>query len=1375
MVRATAKNRGSRFPDALELAAAFRAALEGGPVVRDRVGDIRNPYKGLRAFLEADAADFFGREKVTERIVRRLAQAEPGDRFLALVGPSGSGKSSVVRAGVVPALRRGALPGSGRWYVVDIHPGSQPLRELESALLAVAVEPPPSLLEELEADELGLVRAAATVLPDRDAELVLVLDQFEELFTLVPDEDERSHVLASLRAAASDPQSRVRVIATLRADFYDQPLSVPGFGDLLAARNEAITPMSPEELERAIAAPADRAGLVVEPILLAAMIADVADRPGALPLLQYALTELAERAEEGVLTLKAYNDIGRVSGALARRAEQLYEGMNEIGRIACRQLFLRLVSLGEGSEDTRRRVRRSEVLPLTDAQAMDGVIESFGRHRLLSFDRDPSSREPTVEIAHEALIGAWARLHGWIAEARDDIRTQRQLSAAAADWDAGARDPSFLLRGARLEQVAAWAETSTLAMSDQDREFVETSVHQRESELAEQRATAERERALERRSVRRLRGLVAVVVAALLVASTLTVVAVSQRNRAQREGRVATSRELAAAAVANLDVDAQRSLLLALAAADASGEDTMLPEVEEALRRAVVEDREVLTISGLPSGLFGISPDGNYILTRSRVEAGDGEPADLVVHDATTGASVHRLEGVPGGFVDARWSPDGSRVIASTVDSTLVAWDTESWSREWRVNLGREITDAGGIEFSPDGRLLGVAGIDGIVSIVNADTGDEERRLSLPGHPPFLNVAFSPDATRVGAAPNFGGVAVPIWDVETGHRVLELPVEDAFGIAFSPDGSAITTSGSGGAIQVWDARTGQALTSLDGHQGEVWGVAYSPDGRLLASVADDGVRVWNVGESQELLNLRGHEGTVFGVRFEPDGRHLVTSGVDGTVRVWDVSAAGSHELLTIGDWWGGFEDADFSPDGTRLATIGWGGFRQWEAHTGSPVSAAGPDGSGGFSFGPEGTHYVTEGRPSLGEARPGGAIRMMDNKEDISFWSAAYSPDGTTVAGGVGGDEKGLSGLVYVWDVETGARVLELGEVGTDYDHIRGLAYSPDGRLLAGLAASGGVHLWDLASGQEVRGWQTGTSNGEGIAFSPDGTLLVTSGADGAVVWKTASGKPVVRLRGHASDVPEVAFSPDGTMVATAGEDGTARVWDVSTGNQLHVFFGHRTGLNSVAFSPDGRSVATSSDDGTVREYYLHIDDLIREASSRLTRTLSAEECRTFLHVSPCPSWVRRPVPIEAAPAADPGLEGSFRVTMDAADLHGSLTDQQAKRTIGHYTLSMFDGSWWLHQEQPNGLRFDFSGSYTTDGETLTFTDLSDPECFGASWSERWALNGTSLLMSDTSPAPSPTCTGQQISKWTGIGTWDQKGEAWAQTIFEAPGWARIA
>jgi DNA-binding SARP family transcriptional activator/ABC-type glycerol-3-phosphate transport system substrate-binding protein len=589
--RATAKDAGDRFSEITMISAELRAALEGTHVALEPAGPMRNPYKGLRAFLEADAVDFFGREAVTKRLLQSLAEDDPAARFLAVVGPSGSGKSSVVRAGLVPALRRGAIPGSERWYVIDVVPGQQPFREIETALMGIAVSPPPSLMEELELDELGLVRAVARVLPDPDAELLIVLDQLEEAFTLVEDEAHRRRFLASVRAAVLEPSSRVRVVATLRADFYDAPLSVPGFGDLLAARTEAITPMAPEELERAIVAPADAAGLVVEPRLLARLIAEVADRPGVLPLLQYALTELTERAEGGTLTLDAYRKIGGVSGALARRAEHLFEPMNQTGRDACRQLFLRLVTLGEGTEDTRRRVRRSELATLADPQTMDAAIETFGRHRLLSFDRDTDTREPTVEIAHEALLREWARLRAWIDDAREDLRQRARISSATGEWIQAERSSEYLLSGIRLAQAEDAIQGESVRLTDNEHDFLSASLAHRDAEAAAERMRHGRELALEHRARTRLRGLVAVLTVGLLLAASLTAVAINRSREAQRRSDEVTVIGLTGAVLSNLQTDPELSLRLALHAVNLSSElgEPVPAETVEALHWAIQE------------------------------------------------------------------------------------------------------------------------------------------------------------------------------------------------------------------------------------------------------------------------------------------------------------------------------------------------------------------------------------------------------------------------------------------------------------------------------------------------------------------------------------------------------------------------------------------------------------------------------------------------------------------------------------------------------------------------------------------------------------------------------------------------------------------
>ncbi|MGH3054030.1 MAG: hypothetical protein ACRDL7_03515, partial [Gaiellaceae bacterium] len=498
-------------------------------------------YKGLRAFAEDDADDFFGREALTEHLVERIAET----RFLGVVGPSGSGKSSVVRAGLVPRLRQGALPGSERWYVAEMFPGAYPLEELEAALLRVGDKAPAGLLEQLERDETGLLRAVKQLLVDDDAELVLVVDQLEEVFTLVEDEARRTQFLALLERAVGDPHAKLRVVVTLRADFYDRPLLYSGFAELLRDYVEAVVPLKAEEFERAIAGPAERVGARFEPGLLSELVADVSDEPGALPLLQYALTELYERREGSTLTRDAYGEIGGISGALAGRAEEIYDGLGEGAQEAARQLFLRLVTLGEGAEDTRRRVERTELASMeVDQAALEEAIQAFGAWRLLSFDRDPRSGAPTIEVAHEALMREWGRFRRWIDNGREEVRLHRRLAAAAREWEDAGREPSYLLRGSNLAQFELLAGESTIALTQLEREFVEASTAANELELARQR-----------RQNRRLRTLLAGAVGLLVLAVAAGAVALVSRSHAQHEAQVALGRQLGAEAVSTPRID----------------------------------------------------------------------------------------------------------------------------------------------------------------------------------------------------------------------------------------------------------------------------------------------------------------------------------------------------------------------------------------------------------------------------------------------------------------------------------------------------------------------------------------------------------------------------------------------------------------------------------------------------------------------------------------------------------------------------------------------------------------------------------------------------------------------------------------------------
>ena len=492
--------------------------------------DVANPYKGLRAFREEDSADFFGRDRLVADTIRTLAD---GARLVALVGPSGSGKSSVLRAGVVPALRRGAIAESDTWVVCHMLPGSQPLIELEATLLRSTLDAPGSLYEILSEDETGLLRAALRVLPHDSSRLVLAIDQFEELFTLVDDESARRRFIDHLVTAIDDPHGRVTIIVTLRSDFYSRPLEYPDLADRLSGAVINVPPLAPDELEAAALEPAYRSGVRLEPALLAELVADVIGQPGALPMFQYTLTEMFDRRTGDLLSADVYGALGGVRGAISRRADDLYGDLGSVQQESARQLFLRLVTVTETGAPSRRRLQASEILDLDiDLVAVQEVIESFAAHRLLTLDRDLATGAPTVEVAHEALIEEWGRLRMWIEDHRNDLVRHGELAAAAERWEAAGRDPDYVYAGGRLHDALAWAAGSTMRLTEAERAFLDAGVDKLQVAEAEEDRRRTHEERLERRARRRTAGMVATV--AVLVAVLGTVAWVTTRPEGPR-------------------------------------------------------------------------------------------------------------------------------------------------------------------------------------------------------------------------------------------------------------------------------------------------------------------------------------------------------------------------------------------------------------------------------------------------------------------------------------------------------------------------------------------------------------------------------------------------------------------------------------------------------------------------------------------------------------------------------------------------------------------------------------------------------------------------------------------------------------------------
>ncbi len=1143
---ATFDLRGTRYAAVLpELVARLAQAAETlpSPDTAGRAAPVpRNPYKGLRAFRAEDAADFFGREHLVAQLleaVRRFSQ--PGaTRFLAVVGPSGSGKSSVVLAGLLPRLRQGALPASDRWTYLDpLLPGAHPLEAL-SVVLANAL--PQSSLRairaDLDASERGLHLLASRLARMPEDRVILVVDQAEELFTLTGDEEERRLFIDHLVTAVCEPRGPLLALLTLRADFYDRPMSYIQLGRMVDAQSVAVLPLEPEELRAAIEGPVrlPDVGLAFEGDLVGDLLYEVRDQAGALPLLQFTLDQLFERRDGHLLTEAAYRALGGVRGALARQAEATYQGLpDEPHRDLARALFLRLIEPGGSVQETTRRRAAPAELELADAAQsarLRAVAEAFIAARLLTASERGGAR--TLEVSHEALIREWARLGEWLAEAREDVRLQGRISADAGEWERRGRPMDALYRGTVLAEAQAWAARNT--PSALEAAFLEAGEEEEHRQSEEERERQARELAVARRAAvanrqaaTRLRALAGVLAVFLLAAGGLSALALHNAQQASEQSRravaardVALSRQLAAQAVTRLNGQYDLAILLGLEAR------RLAPTVEA--RASLLQ-----ALQAAPPGLIAFLRGHTLVVTAL-----------------------------------AR-SPDGTVVASGSNDGTIRLWDLAH-----RSALGPPLR-AGAIAslaFSPTGAILASGAYDGAIQLWDVA---HRRALGPPLRVPFEpdnfggigSLAFSPDGRRLAAGCNCSHVY--LWDLAhrrqlPGSALAGLPeLSPPLALAFSPDGRTLALGNGDGVVYLWtvtgDARFTPSGRLADG-SGAITSLAFSPDGRVLAAGSlDHMIHLWDVPHRQPLgAPLRGHGDFVLSLAFSPDGATLASGSLDATVRLWDVRqrrAVGPPLLGHAGE----VDGVVFSPDGHTLASAtADGAIALWDVRQRRTAAQIVNAAVGGVHT----AHF----------------IRVHSANVTGVVISLAYSPSGALLAVGTG------DGHLEFWDLRRGWVRSTMPAI----DSVAGVAFSKDNRFLVA-ATLDGVQLWDVATGSSVGDVVSTQNTPTSVAVSPDSRTAVTGAGDGSLQFWSIVRRPSGQLRplgsplaGHRDGVRSVAFSPDGNLVASAGGDGAIRLWDAAHRTLLGPpLLGHTGGINSVAFSRDGAMLASASDDSTIR------------------------------------------------------------------------------------------------------------------------------------------------------------------------------------------------
>jgi WD40 repeat protein len=1139
----------SRWHLAVEEAAAFAPENEGTHTAP--------PYRGLARFETGDSGLFFGRDRLTAELAALLGRR----RFAAVFGPSGIGKSSLLRAGLIPLLRESRERGSRLSGIRILTPGDRLARTHE------------------------LLRQAST--PGDDAatgDTLVVVDQFEEVFTLCHDPAERNRFI-DLLLTSRDPGSRLRVLIAVRADFYGRCAEHRALAEALGDANLLAGPMSPAELREVVVKPAAAAGLTVERALTARLVEEITDAPGGLPLLSHVLLETWRRRRGKTLTLAGYEAAGGLDGAIAKTAEEVYGRFTEAEAATARRVLLRLITPGDGTPDTRRPADRAELEATgTGREEAAEVLEALTRARLLTLDG------PAVDLAHEALITAWPRLRGWIEEDRDRLRAHRQLTEAARTWEELGRDAGALYRGSRLATAREYfgGPRHTDDLTDREAAFLAAGISALDQE--------ERARA---RTTRRLRVLVGSLACLLALALTATAVAYWQRRSALDAQRDGLSRQLAAQSAALLDSDTDLASLLAIKAYRTS-------PTREATRSlyaaAAVPLEHRLTGHTTTVSALAYSPDGETLAsgafdgtvrlwdpatgrTRKVLTAPGDKDDPAFVRTLAFGPDGRTL--ATSGNDDARlWNPETGRVRASVAvrepdDDNMAAVGFDRAGRALAVTESGQVLDVAGgrvtttlrgptglemaVAFAPGGRTLATSTRDRTAQLWDLATGRVLVTLRS-GTGVVSSLAFSRDGKTLATGTEDG--TVHLWNVSDGKQRTTLTSASSRveSMVFAPDGTTLAAGSYDGTVRLWDLATGRARTTLTGHTSPVMATAFSPDGTELATgneadrFGDGGVvavRLWRTGAARPRLTLDVPGDRLTAVAFGPDGRTVATGSDEatartrvgkGVVRLWD--AATGRTAATFARPFP-VEVAAFSPDGRTLALLD-DGARLWDIRSRRTRATLPGRFFSALVYSPDGRTLVTLGEELVLWDAATGRPRVKRRAKE-SHTALAFSPAGDAFATAVGRD-----GTIQLRDPATGdvrstltdpAGRATPEDVGRNavvlFRQVESMAFSRDGRTLASAESDGTVRLWNTVTGELDATLTASLTDGPvEVAFSPDGRTLATAAFGEVRLWDTDTRYARASLPGGDGTRP--AFSPDGRTLAIGDSDHRVRLWNVS-------------------------------------------------------------------------------------------------------------------------------------------------------------------------------------------------------------------------------------